>query len=93
LNKYQINTPNLQENIKILFPQITSYSIGVQNKIITADSAINTISLIYIADKKLSEEEFIKLQNWMKIQFPEREVAVIVNQNSDFALPQKESTK
>lgn len=93
LNKYQINTPNLQENIKILFPQITSYSIGVQNKIITADSAINTISLIYIADKKLSEEEFIKLQNWMKIQFPEREVAVIANQDSDFALPRKELTK
>lgn len=93
LNKYQMNTPNLQENIKILFPQITSYSIGVQNKIITADSAINTISLIYIADKKLSEEEFIKLQNWMKIQFPEREVAVIANQNSDFALPRKELTK
>ncbi|AIM38333.1 membrane protein [Sphingobacterium sp. ML3W] len=79
LNKYQINTPNLQQNIQVLFPQITSYSIGIQNKIISQDSVNNTISLIYQTDKKLSPEESLKLENWMKIQFPEREVTIIEN--------------
>ncbi|WP_400261522.1 DUF389 domain-containing protein [Sphingobacterium sp. SG20118] len=79
LNKYQINTPNLQQNIQVLFPQIMSYSIGIQNKIISQDSVNNTISLIYQADKKLSPEESLKLENWMKIQFPEREVTIIEN--------------
>lgn len=80
LNNYQINTPNLQQNIKVLFPQINSYSIGLQNRIINADSITNTVTLIYEADKKLSEEEVLKLENWMKIQFPERQVSTIEQQ-------------
>jgi uncharacterized hydrophobic protein (TIGR00271 family) len=77
LNKYQINTPNLQQNIKVLFPQIKRYSIGIQNQIINTDSVYNMISLIYEADKTLSPEETSKLENWIKIQFPENQVNII----------------
>lgn len=77
LNKYQINTPNLQQNIKVLFPQIKRFSIGIQNQIINTDSVYNMISLIYEADKTLSPEETSKLENWIKIQFPENQVNII----------------
>ncbi|UZJ62945.1 hypothetical protein OKW96_10300 [Sphingobacterium sp. KU25419] len=35
------------------------------------------ISLIYEADKTLSPEETSKLENWIKIQFPENQVNII----------------
>src|SRR5690606_32238823 len=71
LAKYDMMDDRLRSNMTILFPEVNNYSIGIQNQYVTKDSLANYIAFIYSTTEALTEEQDIKLQQWIKSQFPQ----------------------
>lgn len=77
ISRFELDHPQLNKNIQVLFPQITSYTIGRQTGYVSADSSIQSIALIYDANTELEEAELFKLSGWLKNQYPKDSVIVL----------------
>ena len=77
LAKYQLANPSLDQDIAVLFPELSSYSIGVQQQYAKKDSLSKRIAFIYSATAPLPRTQEDKLHNWLKNHFPKDSVEVI----------------
>ncbi|GHE33998.1 DUF389 domain-containing protein [Sphingobacterium griseoflavum] len=75
--QYELATPELDRDIGVLFPQITSYSIGRQQYYADRDSIVNNIGFIYAATDSLVNSDARKLRLWLSNHFPGDSVLVI----------------
>lgn len=77
LAKYQLANPSLDQDIAVLFPELSSYSIGVQQQYAKKDSLSKRIAFIYSATAPLPRAQEDKLNKWLKNHFPKDSVEVI----------------
>lgn len=77
LSKFQLASPALSQDINILFPELSTYSIGLQQHYVSSDSIINMVAFIYTSKENLPEQQRIKLKQWLDNRFPKDSVAVI----------------
>lgn len=77
LTKYQVVNPELDRDIKVLFPELNSYSMGMQQHYAKADSVANLIAFIYTSPAALAQIQQDKLQKWLRNQFPKDSVEII----------------
>lgn len=77
LAKYQLANPSLDQDIAVLFPELSAYSIGVQQQYAKKDSLSKRIAFIYSATAPLPRTQEDKLHNWLKNHFPKDSVEVI----------------
>jgi uncharacterized hydrophobic protein (TIGR00271 family) len=77
LAKYQLASPQLDRDIAVLFPELNSYSIGVQQHYAKADSVASIVAFIYATKTPLPLAQHEKLQQWLQNHFPKDSVAII----------------
>ncbi|MGB3064183.1 TIGR00341 family protein [Sphingobacterium thalpophilum] len=77
LDRYRIANSELDRDIAVLFPELSSYSIGVQQHYAKKDSLVNRVAFIYSAATPLVQSQQEKLQKWLKNHFPKDSVEVI----------------
>ncbi|MGJ1414136.1 TIGR00341 family protein [Sphingobacterium multivorum] len=77
LTKYQVVSPELDRDIKVLFPELNSYSMGMQQHYAKADSVANLIAFIYTAPTPLTAIQQNKLHDWLKNHFPKDSIEII----------------
>jgi len=77
LTKYQVVSPELDRDIKVLFPELNSYSMGMQQHYAKTDSVANLIAFIYTSPTALTQIQQDKLQKWLKNHFPKDSVEII----------------
>lgn len=77
LTKYQLANPELDQDINVLFPELDSYSIGVQQRYAKKDSIANRIAFIYSSATPLAQPQQEKLQKWLKNHFSKDSVEII----------------
>ncbi len=77
LAKYQLASPQLDRDIAVLFPELNSYSIGVQQHYAKADSVARIVAFIYATKTPLPLAQHEKLQQWLQNHFPKDSVAII----------------
>ncbi|NGM62770.1 TIGR00341 family protein [Sphingobacterium sp. SGG-5] len=77
LSRYELANTQLSHDIQILFPQITHYSIGVQQYHNQRDSLVHYIAFVYQTTDDFSSEEDKKLKKWLSIQLPKDSLAFI----------------
>ncbi|MFD1770455.1 DUF389 domain-containing protein [Sphingobacterium suaedae] len=77
LSSYQLADPELDRDIKIIFPTLSSYSIGRQQFYAKKDSLVNHIAFIYTASEPLETIERDKLGAWLKNHFPKDSITIV----------------
>ncbi|MEZ0453184.1 TIGR00341 family protein [Sphingobacterium thalpophilum] len=77
LARYQIANPELDRDIAVLFPELNSYSIGMQQHYAKKDSLANRVAFIYSAATPLVQAQQEKLQKWLTNHFPKDSVEII----------------
>ena len=77
LTKYQVVNPELNRDIKVLFPEVSTYSMGMQQHYAKADSVANLIAFIYTAPTPLTAVQQNKLHDWLKNHFPKDSIEII----------------
>lgn len=77
LRTYELANDKFHQDLKVLFPEISTYSIGRQTAYIRADSTSQIITLVYKSKEELENVESSKLKNWLKNQFPQDSVSII----------------
>lgn len=68
--QYEMATPQLESDIRILFPEITDYSIGRQQAYATKDSLVTKVAFIYVTDTLFAAQQVEKLTKWLTNHFP-----------------------
>lgn len=77
IQEYEIANPQLDRDIKVLFPEIRTYSIGRQQGYGHKDSLINTVGFIYQTEDDLVDLQRQKLASWLSNHFPADSIEVI----------------
>lgn len=77
LAKYQLASPSLDRDIAVLFPELSSYSIGIQQQYAKKDSLAGRIAFIYSSTAPLPLPQQEKLHKWLKNHFPKDSVDII----------------
>ncbi len=77
ISQYEMATPQLERDIRVLFPEITSYSIGRQQSYAKADSLISKIGFIYSAAQEMNDVQMEKLTKWLSNHFPKDSIETI----------------
>lgn len=77
LAKYQLANPQLDRDISVLFPELSSYSIGTQQYYVKTDSVANLVAFIYATKIPLPQTQQEKLKRWLQNHFPKDSVAII----------------
>lgn len=79
LSSFQPANPEMDRDIKTLFPEITHYSIGRQQQYANQDSLINYIAFIYTSAEKFPKTQHQKLEGWLKNHYPKDSISLIIN--------------
>lgn len=77
ISQYEMATPQLERDIRVLFPEISSYSIGRQQSYANVDSLVNRIGFIYSAEQEMSDLQAEKLRKWLSNHFPQDSIETI----------------
>lgn len=79
LSSFQLANPELDRDIKIIFPELTFYSIGRQQQYAAADSLADHIAFVYSAQEQLAPAQQRKLRQWLENHFPQDSITIIRN--------------
>lgn len=74
INTYQIGNKNLDEEIKILFPEVHTISFGVMTDYSKNDSINKNKVIIYSSEKNIDEQ---KLQTWLENKFDSKNITIL----------------
>ena len=77
LTKYQLANPQLDRDISVLFPELSSYSIGTQQYYVKTDSVANLVAFIYTTKTPFPLTQQEKLTRWLQNHFPKDSIAII----------------
>ncbi|MGO3807866.1 MAG: TIGR00341 family protein [Sphingobacterium sp.] len=77
LSSYSLANPQLDRDIKIIFPELSFYSIGRQQQYATRDSLTSHIAFIYSSEQQLVTNQELKLTQWLNNHFPNDSVSII----------------
>ncbi|TJZ53339.1 DUF389 domain-containing protein [Sphingobacterium olei] len=77
ISMYEIGSPTLKSDIRVLFPEISLYSVGRQQQYETNDSLVTNIAFLYTADPALTPVQKEKLASWLANRFPTDSIEVI----------------
>ncbi|MBE8712654.1 TIGR00341 family protein [Sphingobacterium hungaricum] len=77
LARFQLTSPQLNQDVKVLFPELSFYSIGLQQHYAKADSVGSRVVFIYSTSEQFTEAQKSRLHNWLKNHFPRDSVEVI----------------
>ena len=77
LAKFELLKPELNNEIQILFPQIETYSLGLQQYYPKQDSLGHYVAFLFQSPADFSEVERKKLQQWLNSKFPSERVDLI----------------
>jgi uncharacterized hydrophobic protein (TIGR00271 family) len=78
LARFELLKPELHHDLQVLFPEISSYSIGMQQYYPKPDSLGYQIAFLYQIKTKLSEEERLKLQKWLQGKYPNEKIEMVL---------------
>ncbi|MBO6211605.1 DUF389 domain-containing protein [Algoriella sp.] len=76
LKQYKFDDPELVQEVKVLFPEITEISFGKINNYFSKDSTFQSTVVIYKVDKKIDAP---KLMQWLQLKFSDNNVQLIAN--------------
>lgn len=77
LANFQPANPEMNRDIKTLFPEISSYSIGRQQQYVDKDSLTEYIAFIYTYKEQFPKSQHYKLVGWLKNHFPKDSISVM----------------
>lgn len=77
LASFQAAKPELNRDIKTLFPEISSYSMGRQQQYVGQDSLIEYLAFIYTYNEPFPNAQRQKLNGWLKNHFPKDSITFI----------------
>ncbi|MBE8723021.1 DUF389 domain-containing protein [Sphingobacterium pedocola] len=77
ISTYEIASPTLKRDISVLFPEISSYSIGRQQQYGANDSLATNVAFLYTTDQELAPVQREKLASWLGNRFPTDSIDVI----------------
>lgn len=77
LSKYRFDNPELIQEITLLFPTLTPFSIGRQVAVSGVDSTKLETVLYYHESAKIDAKELLKLKGWLTMKLGGAEVRVL----------------
>ena len=74
INSYKVGNAQLNKEVSILFPNITSVSFGKINNYSQTDSTTTSLLVLYTADSIIDES---RLRSWLSVQLNDPNVRVV----------------